>query len=551
MDRLEEIEIELRKRISELKTAQCEKSLAEFTRQAWHIIEPETPLMWNWHLDVLCSYLEAAHHRKIIRLIINVPPGSLKSILVSVMFPAWVWISRPDQRILGISNVQDLAIRDATKTKRIVTDDWYQQQWSLTLRADQSAKTNYENTKAGFRGSLGITGNITGKRGDLLLIDDPHDATTVQSDTQRQTVIDTYDSKISTRINHQHQSVIILIMQRLHHIDLAGHLLSKSKTKWTHVCIPMEYEKELTYDAVKHLSRDTSYNVINRSLAREAGGISLGKIPPKDIKSRQELIRKEDKAKYSKLNDPRKKEGELLFPALFNAATVESLKEDMGEFIAAGQLQQRPSVKGGGILKQHWWRIWDDTNPLPTCEHIFTSWDTAFSEKDRENNSHSACTEWGIFWNIDQQRDCLMLLNVWHDQVDYPTLRKKAQKLEEELKPDCHLIEKKASGQSLIQDLKQAGIFVKAYNPDKDKVTRAYTIQAMLESGQIYIPDRKWAHNFTHLLSTFPTGIPVSEDLTDTFTQAALYLKNSWHIVHPGNLEDEKPKAYKRKSAYG
>lgn len=508
MNRLEEIEIALKENINELRTAKCEKSLAEFTRQAWHIIEPETTLMWNWHLDVICAYLEAAHRRQIIRLILNVPPGSLKSILVSVMFPAWVWISRPDQRILGISNIQDLAIRDATKTKRIITDDWYQNQWELELRADQSAKTNYENTKAGFRGSLGITGNITGKRGDMLLIDDPHDATTVQSDVQRVSVIETYDSKISTRINHQHQSVIILIMQRLHHIDLSGHLLGKSKTKWTHVCIPMEYEKELTYDAGKQLGRP-------------------------------------------ELNDPRTKEGELLFPRLYNAATVESLKEDMGEFIAAGQLQQRPSVKGGGILKEHWWRIWDNTVPLPTCDHIFTSWDTAFSEKDREKNSHSACTEWGIFWNVDQQRDCLMLLNVWHDQIDYPALRKKAQELEKELKPDCHLIEKKASGQSLIQDLKQAGVFVKAYNPDKDKVTRAYTIQAMLESGQIYIPDRAWAYNFIHMLSTFPTGVPLSEDLTDTFTQAALYLKNRWHVVHPGNIEDEKPEPYKRKSAYG
>ena len=506
-ERLLEIEKQIQANMEILRKQKCEDSLAYFTQQAWHIIEPSTPLLWNWHLDTICGYLEGCYHRKINRLIINVPPGSLKSILVSVMFPAWVWIKDASQRFLGVSNIQDLAIRDATRTKRIITDEWYQERWPLELKTDQNAKTNYENSKSGFRISLGMTANITGKRGDIILIDDPHDATSVMSDVQRESVLETYDTKLSSRINNHEQSVIILIMQRLHHLDLAGHLLAKKRTRWVHVCIPMRFEKEITYDA----------------------GLALFR---------------------PELNDPRE-EGELLFPKLFPEENVKQLEEDMGEFIAAGQLQQRPSVKGGGILKQHWFRIWPDDQPFPECDHIWTSWDTAYSEKDMASNSYSACTEWGLFWNPHQQRDCLILLNVWYDQVDYPTLRRKAKQLEEELKPDCHLIEKKASGQSLIQDLKQANIAIKTYSPDKDKIARAYSVQAMLESGQIYIPDRKWAHHFTHLLSTFPTGKPESNDLTDTFTQACIYVRNRWYVTHPEDKEDEIEEKYVRRSAYG
>jgi len=507
--RLAEIEAKLQEHVSLLNTAQCKKSLAQFTKEAWHIIEPETKLLWNWHMDTICGYLEAAYERKITRLIINVPPGSLKSILVSVMFPAWVWIQDPSQKFLGVSNIQDLAIRDATKTKRIITDEWYQKQWPLALQADQSAKTNYENQKTGFRISLGMTGNITGKRGDIVLIDDPHDAESAQSDVKRTGDIRTYDGKLSTRVNHQATSVFIVIMQRLHHMDLTGHLLSKTKRKWVHICIPMEYEAELTYDAGKDIGRP-------------------------------------------ELNDPRTEEGELLFPALFPADSVESLKEDLGEYGTAGQLQQRPSVKGGGILKQHWFRIWPDDVQFPICDHIWVSWDTAYSEKDLENNSYSACTQWGLFWNPDQQRDCLILLDVWYDQVDYPTLRNMAKRIDDVKQPDCHLIEKKASGQSLIQDLRQARIRVKAYNPDKDKVTRAYSIQAMLESGQVYVPDRKWARHFTYLASTFPTGVSESNDLVDTFTQACLYVKNRWYVTHPKDDENEPvQKKAKARRAYG
>ena len=137
---LHEIESTLKKEINKLQKLQCERSLAEFTKQAWNIIEPGTPLMWNWHLDTMCGYLEATVFRGgtagkpfINRLIINVPPGSMKSIVVSVMYPAWLWIKHPEKRILGVSNSQDLAIRDSRRTKQIVTDEWFTDKWPLEI----------------------------------------------------------------------------------------------------------------------------------------------------------------------------------------------------------------------------------------------------------------------------------------------------------------------------------------------------------------------------------------------------------------------------------
>lgn len=481
--------------LNEVIKYDCESSLASLVKLSWHLIEPGTKLIWNWHLDVLCAYLEAVFYRKIKRVIFNVPPGSMKSSIVSVAYPVWCWIKRPEERFLNITNEQGLALRDALKSKTIIQSDWFQSKWDLPFDPSQNEKILYQNVKRGFRQSLGITAGITGKRGSTLIIDDPHDSMQVESDLQRQTVIDAYDYKLSTRLNNPKEDAIILIMQRLHQADLTGHLLTKKKVKWVHVCIPMEYEGVQGFDAGRDIGRP-------------------------------DLI------------DPRTKDGELFFEERFDRKTVNALKEDLGSYGSAGQLQQRPSPKGGGILKMDWWRIWPDDKPLPHCEHIFTSWDTAYSEEDLKNNSYSAMTQWGVFWHEQRQKYCLLLLKAWAGQINYPDLRKKAKKIDYEQSPDAHLIEKKASGQSLVQDLKQARIRVRTYQPDRDKVARAYSVSAMFESGQVYAPNRRWADKVIDYAAQFPNGASPSSDFTDTITQALLYLRNGWWVSHPDDDND-------------
>lgn len=507
--------------LSEMDKRGCERSLEQFTRSAWHIIEPGTKLQWNWHISTLCGYLEAFHKGEIHRrLIINIPPGTLKSILVSVMYPAWAWIDKPERRFLTVSNEQGLATRDALRMKHIITSDWFQSKWPLSLQSDQNEKTLYVNDKKGFRQAVGVSASNTGKRGDDLILDDLIAAKNAFSDVIRVGVNNTFDQELSTRLNDPVESGILLIMQRLHEEDITGHLLKKVKTKWTHLSIPMRYEEKATFDAGEDIGRP-------------------------------------------ELNDPRKTKGELLFPNRFTNKSVEGLEEDLGEYGFAGQMQQRPVPSGGGIIKSFWWKIWGNDKPLPLCEHVFCSYDTAFSEKDMKNSAFSAMTRWGVFWHEQKQRYCLICLGRWYDRVGYDELRKFAKECESKFEPDAHLIEKKATGISLIQDLKRAlPSKIRSYSPGKgeDKVSRANSVTPMFSSGLVYIADKAWAvgdknKGITGLIdyvANFPNGAPPSADLTDTVTQACIYLRSGNWVLHPDddNFEEETNKE-KRQAAYG
>lgn len=486
--------------------AECEKSLAAFLRSCWHIIEPGTPLTWNWHIDTVCGYLEAFSRGDITRLIINIPPGTLKSIIVSVAFPAWEWIHSPSERYLSISNEQGLAIRDALRMKQIVTSDWYQRNWPMALQNDQNEKTLFANDKRGFRQSQGISAANTGKRGSRILVDDPHDMKQVFSDTIRQSVLDTWDNSLSSRINDPEKSGVILIMQRGHTDDLAGHLLKKTKQNWVHLSIPMMYEGASTFDAEADIGNKL-------------------------------------------LNDPRTKKGELMFPGRFTERSVQSLSEDLGEYGTASQLQQRPVPSGGGIIKSHWWRMWPNDEKLPECEHVFLSYDTAFSERDMKNAAFSAMTRWGVFWHEQRQRYCLICLGRWYERVGYDELRKLAQGWDKKYEPDAHLIEKKATGITLIQDMRRAvPSKIRSYTPGRgdDKISRAHSVSPMFESGLVYIADRKWATNqegtgLIDYVASFPNGAPPSADLCDTVTQACIYLRSGNWVSHPDDDEPEPP----------
>jgi len=494
----------------------CESSLSEFTKAAWHIIEPGTKLIWNWHLSTICGYLEAFHNNKLPdkRLIINIPPGTLKSIIVSAMYPAWVWINAPEERFLTFSNEQGLAIRDALRMKQIITSDWFQAKWPLKLAQDQNEKTLYVNEKNGFRQAQGITASATGKRGSCVILDDLIDAKHAFSDVIRQSVNDTWDQALSSRLNDPIYSGVILIMQRLHEDDITGHLLKKVKSKWTHVSIPMRYEGSSRYDAGKDIGRP-------------------------------------------ELNDPRTKKGELLFPSRFTEKAVQGLEEDLGEYGVAGQHQQRPTPTGGGIIKKHWWRHWPDDVPLPKAQHVFTSYDTAFSEKDSKTTAYSACTRWGVFWHSKRERYCLMLLGVWFDRVGYPALRQKVIDMDKKYRPDVNLIEAKATGLSLIGDLQDVveGV-IKAYSPGKgeDKISRAHSVTPILEMGLVYVPPKQWALDLIDYVASFPNGSPPSADLCDTLTAALIYLrKNRWFENHTDEtLETERKavEAYTKEIAY-
>ena len=221
--------------------------------------------------------------------------------------------------------------------------------------------------------------------------------------------------------------------------------------------------------------------------------------------------------------------GQALWPEAYPLSELRKIEKAIGSRAWSALYQQQPSPDEGGILRKQWWRKWPQSKDMPESLHVIQSWDTAYSDRDHANSSYSARTTWAIFQ--DGARHGMMLLEAWKDRVDYPTLRKLAQESFMKWRPDRVLIEKKASGQSLIQDLRRSGVPVSTYQPDKDKVTRAYAVSAMLESGQIHYPDRRWAEAVIDECAQFPTG--AHDDYVDTCSQAWLWLRNGWWLQHP------------------
>ena len=304
---------------------------------------------------------------------------------------------------------------------------------------------------------------------------------------------------MQTRLNDPKTGAFVIIMQRVHENDLTGHILANAPDDWDHLCLPARYE-------IGH---------------------------PTPIKS----------SLY--FTDPRTQEGDLLWPERIDVKTLDNLESSLGTYASAGQLQQRPMPKGGGILKAEWWVPWEKPE-LPDVEYVLQSWDTAFSTK--EKSSYSARTTWGVFRRNGQVN--AIVLDMWYDRVTYPELRRIAQDSYAEYEPDAVLVEKKASGQSLLQDLRMAGIPVLEYSPDRDKEARAHASSALLEDGRIWFPsEKKWAKNLIDICAAFPAGD--NDDIVDTCTQAWLRLRKGWFVTHSQDYEDDEQEPKRRVSLYG
>lgn len=271
-------------------------------RQAWHIVEPARPFLDVWHLRVICEHLEAVTSGEIRKLLINIPPGHAKSLAVSVFWPCWEWTRCPERRWLYSSYALSLSVRDSIKCRRIIESPWYRERWDhvFRLRDDQNAKLKFENDKTGYRLSTSVGGAVTGERGDRVVVDDPHNMLDVESDVKRQDVLTWWDEAMSTRLNDYKTGAHVIVMQRLHAEDLAGHVLEQGG--YEHLCLPTEYDPATTKTT------------------------AIG------------------------FRDPRMTEGELLCPALFGVEQNADAKTRLGPYGYAGQHGQSPSPRSGGML---------------------------------------------------------------------------------------------------------------------------------------------------------------------------------------------------------
>ncbi len=484
----------------------CAASFAEFVKRAWPWVEPNDPLDWNWHLDAKCVHLQAVSAGKIQNLIILEPPGHAKSLVVSVLWIAWEWTQRPELRWMASSYSSELSMRDNVRCRNLIESDWYQGLWGDKVQLVKRNETRLETNVNGLRIASSTGGLSTGERIHRAIHDDLLRANDEHSRAMREQAIQHLRAMATRAVDPKdyHQ---VLIMQRLHEEDPAGWLMKEQAGRWDILRMPAQYEGP-------------------------------------------------QKATSIGWTDPRSKAGDLLWPTRYPEHKVLELAADLGEFRAAGQLQQSPQPAGGGILKRKWWREWPKVKKLPVCDHVFCSWDTAYSEEDLKENSCSAMTEWGIFYNEHFREGRgghnVILLSAWDGRVEYPDLKQRALDIDKDRSPDRHLVEKKASGQSLIQDMRRARIRVYRYNPDRDKIARAYAVQSPFQQGVVWYPEGKaWATKVIEACASFPFGSPPSSDYTDTCTQAILYLRNGWWIDTEDDPEDEEIPEPKVRRLYG
>lgn len=444
------------------------RSLHEFVKAAWHVLEPGNPYVDGWHVGAICEHLEAISDGDFNRLLINIPPGTMKSTLTSVFWPAWEWgpLGQASTRVIGASHEQTLAVRDTLKMRRLITSDWFHERWPIVLTGDQNQKTYYENDKTGFRQASAIS-SMTGKRGDRVIWDDPLSVQGAKSDAKREEAIELLTGTLPTRLNSPKDSAIVIVMQRLHENDPSGHIL-KSDLGYEHLCLPMEYEPALTKTT------------------------SIG------------------------FKDPRKEQGELLFPERFPRDVVDRDKQTMtsqhGSYFVSGQFQQNPAPLGGGMIKTKWFEYWQ-VLPLLKFRNIYV--DTA--QKEKTENDYSVLQCWGMgsdgrIYLVDQIRGKWpapelrrRTLAFWkkHEAADKSTMGK-LRRLN---------IEDKSSGTGLIQDLKDRKVTgglripVKAIPRTIDKITRGHDAAPTIESGYVVLPaDAHWLSDFLDEAEKFPRG---------------------------------------------
>jgi predicted phage terminase large subunit-like protein len=491
----------------------AEDSLYEFVRQAWPIVEPSAPFVDGWHIRVICEHLEAVTKGDIKNLLINIPPRMSKSLIVSVIWPAWIWVNQPTAKFYTASYSSTLAIRDSLKSRQLIASVWFQTNWGdrITLSGDQNQKSRYENVSGGQRLTTSVGSGTTGDGAQFLILDDPLSVMDAQSDALRETSLEWFKTTWSSRKNDPKRDVMVVIMQRLHEQDVSGYILDDPQG-WECIILPAEY------DGVKRTTVLGAY-------------------------------------------DPRTKKGELICPDRFGPKEIISLKKLLGIYGTAGQLQQSPSPAEGGILKTAFIELWPHDKPLPAFEYILQSYDCAFTEKN--TGDPTACTVWAVFTHLGERM--VMLIDAWDEYLSYPALRTRAIKdwtteyggiskdspYSRAKRPDRILVEAKASGQSLIQDLHLAKVPVIGYNPGlADKISRAHQAAPILELGLVWVPESgknhghpvSWATEFLKQLAKFP--VATHDDYVDTFTQALIFLRDDRWFELPVAKDRDEPRKF-------
>lgn len=450
---------------AELTRARC-TTLAGFVREAWKVLEPGRPYVHGWHIDAICEHLEAITRGDITRLLVNVPPGTMKSLLVSVFWPAWEWGPKglAHLQYLTTSYSENYAKRDARRMRDLVSSEWYRALWP-EVELTRAGEMSFANGKRGGREAMPFA-SLTGGRGDRVIIDDPHSTETAESEADRERTTRIFRESVPTRLNDAQTSAIVVIMQRLHERDVSGVALSL-KLGYEHLMLPMEFEPERRCRT------------------------SIG------------------------FEDPRTSERELLFPERFPRATLDRDYQALGQYAVAGQMQQRPAPREGGLFKRSWFPIVDSA---PLHGNRCRAWDLAGTKKASNN------PDWTAGVRVVQGDDGFFYIEHIHRVQDTPGNVERDIKSFADTDPPGTTIRLpqdpgqagKAQAGSFVLAL--AGRDVKVQTVTGDKSTRATPAARLAENGFVRLVRGTWNDAFLDEICSFPGG--AHDDQVDAFADA-------------------------------
>jgi predicted phage terminase large subunit-like protein len=426
--------------------------LGFFAQRCFSELNPQAAFAPNWHLEIIAAKLTAVREGKIRRLIINLPPRHLKSSMASIAFPAWCLGHDPSAQILCVSYAQDLADKLARDCRSIMTSPWYRRIFPTRLAPHRQAVQEFITTRQGYRLATSTGGVLTGRGADIILIDDPLKPEEALSDAQRKAANEWYDHTLYSRLNDKRHGAIVIIMQRLHEDDLVGHVLAQEP--WEVLSFPAIAEADEVH-AIETIWGPRSF---------------------------------------------RRRQGEALHPDREPLEVLDRIRRTIGEYNFAGQYQQSPAPLGGGLVKAEWFKRYGEKDRLEHFDRIVQSWDTA--NKATELSDFSVCTTWGV------KGKNLYLLGLFRRRLEYPALKRAVREQLSLFGANEVLIEDKASGTQLIQELIDEGCHgVTRYEPTCEKIMRLHAQTAVIENGFVHIPETApWLEEYLHELTVFPKG---------------------------------------------
>lgn len=458
-------------------------TLPGFIREAWHVLEPSQPFKWGWSLDAIADHLMAVSTGDILRLLMNVPPGFMKSLMTGVFWPAFEWgpMARPALRILGASFKQEHAERDTDRMRTLVTSDWYRELWPHVQVKGKGSSDNFANTATGWRKGSPIT-ELTGDRGDRVVIDDPHSVEGGESELRRAKALRVLRETVPTRLNSPEKSAIIVIMQRVHEDDSAG-MIIRENLGYTHLMLPMRFEPS---------RRCTTYLGHGRSFT-----------------------------------DPRVYEGELLFPERFPPEAVDRTENEMTPYAVAGQMQQKPVPREGLLFDPTWFEIVDH---IPAGGKEARAWDLAATEK----KTQKADPDWTVGLKGKRAGDgCFYITAMWRDRQGPGVVANAIKNSASQDGHGCHV--------RLPQDPGQAGKTQAAFHMrmlagypltiepvSGDKIQRAGPAAVQAKNGLIKLARGPWNKAFLDEVGTFPMAkhddiVDALADLINVLSLVATY----------------------------